>query len=337
LVKAHIIPESYLNGFVDPLAPPKHTPFVWLYDFASQEWSRRAPRKVARRANYYALPDKTGKERDELEHELMGGIEGRAAGIVRRKIATMQELTAEEKEWYALFIGLMMARVPAYRERMDRLMRDMLITPVHQLSKHNPQLFDEIMRAYEEQSGNKAPSAADFALVEQGKIKVRASQSQHLVYLSEVMRVALAVISRMRWIFCHAADGHWFITSDNPVSLMVPKRPEWGLGLARRDIQLQFPVTRNIGLWAVWGMGEDMHLRLPDTIVTADGTLHEVPEELVTTANIQTIAHAQEFIACPAQEFPGAESLEHKEELPGLLYYAASEEDGEGTDQGGES
>jgi hypothetical protein len=43
-MKAHIIPQGYLKGFVDPDTPDGQTPFLHLYDFASGSWSRKAPK-----------------------------------------------------------------------------------------------------------------------------------------------------------------------------------------------------------------------------------------------------------------------------------------------------
>ncbi len=133
----------------------------------------------------------------------------------------------------------------------------------------------------------------------------------------------MPVLTKMQWLFCHTAVPEWLITSDNPVTLRVPSHPEWGYGLARRDIHVQFPASREVCLWAMWGKEPDMHLDLPAPVEAEDGQRHELP---VSAANILTMAYADKIIISASPKFPGAEMLPHKAGLPAFFNYIATEE-----------
>lgn len=327
-MKAHIIPQSYLKGFVDPETPEGWEPYLHLYDFSIGTWSRRAPAKALRETDYYALPGKEGKEKDALDHGPMGAIEGRAAAIARDKIARELPLTAEEKRDYAEFLALMIGRVPAHRERMDRIITDIATLPTRLAVKYNPELYQRMAEDYERKTGQKAPTAAEWAMLDEGKITIRASQGEQLQGMAGVLDLAPIAISQMRWLFYHAIPPTWFITSDNPVSLRVPDHPEWGIGLARKDIQLTFPVTRSIGLAATWAQdgdaGDSIHIDLPMTVEVTPGVNVTFDDRLVSGANILQVAYATQFIASPTQQFPGAEVLPEKAYLPAFFNDLAS-------------
>lgn len=328
-MKAHIIPQSYLKGFVDPNTPTRQEPYLHLYDFVEESWSCKAPKSALWQRDYYVLPGKEGDEQDALDHGPMSVIENQAAQLVQRKIVPKLSLTPEEKRDYAEFIGLMLGRVPAHREQMDRMMGDMLSLPWRLMARHNPDRYQRMADVYERDTGHKAPSVADWALFDEGQLTLRASQSDQLQGMAGVLDVASISINRMNWVFFHATPPKWFITSDNPVSLRVPDHPEWGFGLARKDIQLTFPVTRSISLLATWGLvsdaGEIFHIDLPAKIETAQGVTIDVGNEPLKAANMLQIGYCSRYIAAPSIEFPCAELIEHKEDIPAFFDFVATE------------
>ncbi len=115
--------------------------------------------------------------------------------------------------------------------------------------------------------------------MEEGRITLRATQYEHLNGMAGVMDVAPDVLARMHWTFFHVAAPNWLITSDNPVSLRVPDHPEWGFGLRRKDIQILFPITRTMGLLAVWSENDDHHIDLPAAGDLGDGKVVAVARE----------------------------------------------------------
>ncbi len=327
---AHIIPQSYLKGFTDPDTPEGHEPFLHLYDFAARSWENRSPKRALWQTDYYALPGKVGEEKDALDHGPMGVIEARALEIVRRKIIPKQRLTSDEKEDYAVFIGLMMGRVPAQRERMDRIVSYQTTQLLQLMARFHPGRYERMVEAYERETGQRAPSLAEgLTLVDTGKLTFRASQGDQLQAMAGVMEVAAVTLSRMQWVFYHTTPPHWFITSDNPVSLRVPDHPEWGFGLRRKDIQVSFPVTRTIGLIASWGVGDDIHMALPRTVELGSGGIVRIGDEPIKAINVQQIGFASQHIAAPSRQFPSAELLERKAEIPAMLHFLASGPDDE--------
>jgi len=327
-MKAHIIPESYLHGFVDPETPAGETPLLHLYDFSTNSWKWKAPGNTLWQTDYYALPGKEGKAKDALDHGPMGAIEGRAAAIVRNKIARKLPLTIEEKREYASFLGLMMGRVPAHRERVDRIIEEFSTQPTRLMAKHNRERFERMSDAFERRTGQKAPTAEQWAMIDEGKISVRATQGQQLQGMAGVMDVVPEALARMRWIFFHSAPPNWFITSDNPVSLQVSSQPELGFGLGRSDIRVSFPVTRNIELIATWPQdGEtdnEIHRDLAALAESFPGLALNIGDEPLKAGNALQIGYATQYIAAPARTFLSAEFLDHKSALPSFFHDLAA-------------
>lgn len=327
-MKAHIIPESYLKGFVDPNTPQGHDPSLHLYDFSTQSWKRRAPQKALRQTDYYALPGMEGDEKDALDHGPMGAIEGRAAQLVRTKIEAKSPLSFEEKRDYAEFIGLMMGRVPAHRARMDHLIGEAYAQPWLMMAQYNPERYRRMVEAYERDTGQKAPSLADWRMLEEGKIRFHLSQWDHVQGMAGVLDAVTIPITKMRWVFFHTSPPNWFITSDNPVSLRVPNHPEWGFGLRRKDIQLTFPVTRSIGLLACWGQDTDSgavtHIDLPAVVETALGETIPIGEEPLRAANLLQIGYCSQYVVAPSGQFPCVEMLDEKAGIPAFFHDLAS-------------
>lgn len=319
----HFIPRIYQQGFVDPDTPQGQTPFVHVYNFQAGRWKRRGPRNVAAQQDFYALPGEQREDRYALEHEGLTPVEQEARSIYKHKIARHLALTDEEKGCYAVFVALMMSRVPAFRDRMDQLVAETATMPYQLLRRHNPKLLVRQFRAYERATGHRAPTEADFRLLDEGVIAVRASQGQQLQFMAWWLKETWPALARMRWYFCHATPPARYITSDNPVALRVQHHPEWGYSLYRSDIQVQFPLSSSVGLWACWGPGPDLHIDLPGRLVTADGQEIEVPTEFVRSANLLTLAHADKEIISANPDFPGADVIPHKADLPAFFHYLA--------------
>lgn len=324
-MKAHIIPQSYLKGFVDPNSPEGQTPYLHLYDFSESTWSRKAPKRALWQTDFYALPGVGGEEKDALDHGPMSQIEQRAERLTREKFVPRLPLTTDEKREYAEFIALMMGRVPAHRELTDRIINDMATTPMKLLATHHPERYVRMAEAYERETGRKAPTIEEYLQIEEGEIRLRANQYEYLNGMAGVMDVAPDALEQMQWTFFHIAAPNWLVTSDNPVSLRVPDHPELGFGLHRKDIQIMFPITRTMGLLAIWSNDNDHHIDLPEDGDLGDGNVVAVAKEWASHMNMLQIGHATQQIAAPSQHFPGEEWLDQKAELPQLLHLVASE------------
>jgi hypothetical protein len=215
-MKAHIIPQIYLKGFVDPDTPDGQTPFLHLYDFASSSWSRKAPKRTLWQTDFYALSGLEGEEKGALDHGPMSQIEQRAEQLTRKLLAL-----------------------------------------------HHPELYQRMAEVYERKTGRKAPTIDDWTPMEEGGIIVCATQYEYLNGMAGVMDVAPDVLGQMQWTFFHTTAPNWLLTSDNPGSLRVPDHLERGFGLRRKDIQILFPISRTMGLLAVWSGNDDHHIDLP--------------------------------------------------------------------------
>ena len=83
----HFVPQFYLRGFCDSNTPEGQDPWIWLADFEKQQIERRAPKNIAKAANYYEFPgvEEAGSEPPE---SIFSKIESASAPAVKRLLSS---------------------------------------------------------------------------------------------------------------------------------------------------------------------------------------------------------------------------------------------------------
>jgi hypothetical protein len=81
-MKGHFLPICYLKGFLD-VASTKggQEPYLWVRDRdAKRLWRKRAPHKVARRPDYYAVTRSDGRK-DYTREDALAQLESNVAPV----------------------------------------------------------------------------------------------------------------------------------------------------------------------------------------------------------------------------------------------------------------
>ena len=108
----HFIPNFYLKGFTDK------SKSLWVYE-RHKPLRQSKPKEEANRPDYYTLNEST--ERDDTVERALSRIESVAAPIVRKLVTPQYVLTPENAGDLLLFVAFMFARVPAWRENLDKV------------------------------------------------------------------------------------------------------------------------------------------------------------------------------------------------------------------------
>lgn len=224
-MKNHIIPRYYLRGFTNSNGKI----FTFRNDLA-QPFETGIPATAVKK-NFYSDP------REKMLNET---IELPAKPIIE-KIKNRQEISPEDKKVLALYVLNMMVRVPYAKER---------------ISRYIPEVFGQFFT--EENlhriAGNQPPSpkvaAFFYSLREQWETVDREERIEewwdsHLP-TSTLFTKAWPVLTSMTWQFLTHDEGPAFVTSDNPVFYHSH------IGLAHQNVELTFPISQNIALWATW-------------------------------------------------------------------------------------
>jgi hypothetical protein len=108
----HYIPKFYLKGFTDKGGT------LWVCEqFKPIKASR--PKLEAHRPDYYTHSERG--ERDETVEELLKKIESNVAPVIRKIGNPQYNLTPEAAGRILEFAAFMFARVPSWREYLDKL------------------------------------------------------------------------------------------------------------------------------------------------------------------------------------------------------------------------
>lgn len=223
----HYIPQYYLSGFAS-----SRDDMVWVYEKGGSLKFQSQVKNVAHETNYYS---------SEVERYLANEIEGPANSVIK-KIRDRKQLTQSEKEKLAIYMVVMLKRVPQSKIRMKKT------APV--VAQSLQQKWDkEISKLILEN-----PSQTD--LFEKRRAEIKANLEKYSKNLPKDFWLELIppertpnivkVIPKMTWLFLTSEKFPVFLTCDNPVFYFQ------GIGVGKQESEITFPISSTIVLWATW-------------------------------------------------------------------------------------
>jgi hypothetical protein len=251
MARDHFVPQFHLRRFIDPADGER----LWLYAVGERGPYNKAPRHVARKANYYDVETSPGVVDPSLDRVVNQYIESNAAEAIQR-VMDDKPFEQADREWIATFMALQSMRVPAYREAVmgtikgfyfDSI-RDVVADPV-QFSEVTQRLIDEgkfslgtmTMEEFrvDMQDSLRDPSAwsmeSDYSLVSYS-------------YLEELTNIFF----QRTWAILEAGGKAKFVTSDNPVVAVNPRAEKsWGYGIHQLrdpDYEITFAVSPELAI-----------------------------------------------------------------------------------------
>ncbi len=243
----HFLPVFYLEGFVDP----DNRPYLWIYDKIDGEIRKSSPKDAGLQTNFYAFTTADGSRDSNSFENALGRIETQVAPLWR-KIINRQLLDNTEKSNAALFLSLMMTRVPGFRGNFERV-EVAAIKQFDMKYARRKGFFEEIRKDWQSK-GKKLPDNIDKLeeMICNGEFEVKVNPETSLSVITD--RYA-PIFHRMGWVFIIAGGRFPFVTSDSPLCFIDPThdpRSPYGFGLASRNIEVTFPISQDLALVAGW-------------------------------------------------------------------------------------
>jgi hypothetical protein len=294
----HYVPQFYLENFTDP----DTCGLLWVRSSSDRSgvWRRRGPRAVAYEIDFYARTNVEGEKDNELEKAL-SHLESFFAGTLSTVLRS-DELSAQDRTTFALFVANMLVRVPITRqmanEKLDTLMLERS-QRVRQGFLDNPESLDTYVREQGAQSGShhSAEQLLHYLDPEQYRIGVTEATAMNAAF-QLVPAYALALLG-MDWLFMEsdtAQDANYFITSDCPVTVIRPRDVfSTNQGLWNPDLEISLPLSRNRAFLA-WRQ-------------VAGVRYGHVQADNVTAINARTAMFGKRFLIAPKADFAGREQV----------------------------
>jgi Protein of unknown function (DUF4238) len=296
--KHHYVPRFYLTGFTEPGTPDGLEPWLWHLGRGATAWKKRAPANVGFAAHFYRL-DEPGPELDPLAAErLLSTIESNAKRAFD-DLGSKRVLGLDKQKDFASFVAMMIGRSPMVRAIIEtRLLAagERLVDKVIDGWERNPTSFEEKSREFAERKG--VPMAA--LTLDSFK-----SRKPRLVPPPDVIRVggftmyakAMEWLLELDWQVAVTSGDDYFITSDLPVAVINPNRPERHFaGFFDPEAELSFPINRHMALMGLHG-NRRRSWWTPD-------------RDWIAEINLRTYASGMGEAFAPSMVFPGVERVE---------------------------
>ncbi len=239
-VKAqHYIPEFYLKGFTSNRK-------LWVCE-KFKPIRESTPKREGCLPDYYTHTEYG--ERDESAEDTLEKIESGSAPVIRKLANSTFKPSPEQMGAVYLFVAFMFARVPRWREYLDKLFSH--VAKERQLSiARDKEQFHKQVADFEHETGKPLP--IDAETLRQGMLEgeYEIVQTSTAYNLDSMFRSAFGVVRELEqfeYEVLYAPTGRFFITSDSPVSTVQPQvdgLDTIGVGFGLPNVIVHFPLNK---------------------------------------------------------------------------------------------
>ena len=248
--RQHYLSEFYLRAFVDPY----NKPYVWLYEKGNKIIRKASPKDLCVLKEYYSFTTLEGEKDSETFENFLAMIETKVAPIFKKiEIGKIPE--EDEKWWCSFFIAFMITRVPNFRDNVENGVADFIRNFSKNCASY-PESFKFSVEQAEREKGKKLDKTPEelrkYILGDNYNIEVN---PQFSLGMTTLARDLAPVLFKMKWRFLRATDEYKFVTCDNPVYRIDPNPgppPFDGVGLLNRNIEVTFPVSKDLTILCKW-------------------------------------------------------------------------------------
>lgn len=214
---------------------------------------KRLIEDVCSQNNLYQFLMDDGSLSDDLEKIFAEVVEPAFKEIVT-KLINRERLTAKEKSEFATYISIQIVRTPATREIYNAISTAIMDT---ETKKQWAKLLndDERERAYSEIKAETGVDVSSFTkediqgIIDGSKFTTtwNVPKENWIKHNLEFMGLVYRTLERMHWRVYFAPTNAAFITSDNPVGVLVPKSDGYyaGTGILSPGAIRLFPLSKN--------------------------------------------------------------------------------------------
>lgn len=231
----HWVPKSYLAAWADPDCPPKHKPFVHVFDRDGRNHRKKAPANILKMPDLYTV-FRDGR-RDLKIETFFGGIE-RDFVRVRRLLETGAHPSQEDVAALYAFVGSMLARPPQSIDFVQKQLSNMV----------------QKARSIRVVPGAKIPaSISTGARMSLAEFEAYANNGME-TWFPEILAANLEVIAKLfRFDILVNDTPTPFLTSDNPAVMFFAdpddgKRRLYPRGMGHPACRIMIPMSPRLAL-----------------------------------------------------------------------------------------
>jgi hypothetical protein len=205
----HYVSRCYLNGFTAPTDARTPTAFIHVADLDAGTVRRRAPRKVARQVDYFAIPLEDGGTDYSIERH-WGTVESGAAPVLKQ-LREGVALASIDHSWLVALAVIHFGRVPARREAFRRWQLEIVRMHLRVMALSRPTLERALKGAYPDKSysSSEVDELQEF-IRDPEKYELSAAKHAGLRQTVRAVEIANDQFRRMRWEWLTAPRARGF-------------------------------------------------------------------------------------------------------------------------------
>lgn len=239
----HFITESYQRNFTDSKG------HVWVLTSEGKIYNTN-PLNSFKEDHFYTVKLPTGGGSLIVEKAL-AEIEGAFVNIVRTKIEKSQFLTDDDRLCVGMFVAAMFTRTKVQRNHFKNS-QEMMIEKMEAMKEA---MIKNPPKSFPIEHSSSAPSISLEVLKE----SMQNFDSEESMMTLSLLGDTAPILCSMKWSII-TTNEPLFISSDNPLSVCSPEREKiYGrgsmgatAGLIDDDVEITFPLTKNLALFASW-------------------------------------------------------------------------------------
>lgn len=243
MAKHHYVPQCYLRNFSVSRDPNR----IYAYQ-RNRKPFLTTTKSIAAKNDFYIFVDQlTGKESDALE-KVFSKLEDIVSHLIEKLNNTdFLKLTNREKSDLAEFIGYLHTRNLSFRQRTKNLQSEFMQLLMTIKAQHKEAFKEDIKKAgIKIESEKELEELRKFILSKNYEIEWKGGDDYFLRLSLELANAINPIIFYKEWHLIESNSSRVFITSDNPVSLIRPRKlPQfYGVGFINGIIVLPISPKR---------------------------------------------------------------------------------------------
>lgn len=215
-VRQHTIPDFYLRRFSDANS------MVWVYDREKKELRSQPTKDTTIEKDFYTFQTKKGRENYTIETDILAkSIESRADKIIGNLDKGNLPLILENRRDLCEFVTMQYLRTTAFRRDVsysyEQFSKIML-----RMSFYNKERAQHTIDGYEKKTGKKLGLTPEEGMefVKKDDFRIEVPKEYHLSQVLESFDEFYNIFFKMNWVFVRTTRNHFFLTSDNPLSVI---------------------------------------------------------------------------------------------------------------------
>jgi hypothetical protein len=241
----HYLAQGYMRGFCEQ----RNVLFVHVK--TTRRIRPTSPRGVAYSKDFYTVDTVDEKDSDEIEQTL-SKVESVAIPIIH-KLSAQNELSNPERADLAIYIALQYGRTPHSREQTDKVATTIVTNEVKTViaeAINDPVKYEKLISHFKEEQPDKEPPSRDKLIewvVKKGPMAIISTDNGTFVKLFfERANVISEGLLERKWQVLHSPNNSCFITSDNPIGLLIDRQLKKyeTLAILLRGVTRYFPLDR---------------------------------------------------------------------------------------------